>query len=467
MEIREKRKICDLCSILANALDEHNVPNLFFCFLSSVPICGWELRSGWSARMGSYAFSPPETDAELERLHLDPIMELQHCTDTIITVSDTVTTKRPKYRGDYLAQMAIGHCGPPDTTVDPRLGGRFLTDKVNIDLLRSWIQTCYQNDQKSCCSDAGITPDGLMMIDVDKSCVAGFHAHSEAGQHNRKEGAYVALSYCWGKSASLRTPVATLPKLRLRGSLNSLDVPLTIRDAMLLTKKLGFQYLWDDALCIVQDDPVSAQAQIKQMNLVYSQASLTIIAAAGEDSSAGLPGVRPGTRSNRQEIVYLPCGPMITVIDGPPNYGRLRQSRWMTWAWTMQERLLATRKLIFTETQVFFECRFGFFMEEMVLEGALRQEFTHDPISPSKEYNPIKKTYEPEDGYNFAQVNPNLLDRLQPEMLFRHYGPLVEAYTARKMSFRSDVLNAFSGILSAMAHHQCPSSQNGLDSFAA
>jgi len=62
---------------------------------------------------------------------------------------------------------------------------------------------------------------------------------------------YLALSYCWGgpqeittTSATLETYISSLPA----------DLPGTIKDAILVTRSLGFRYLWVDALCIIQDD---------------------------------------------------------------------------------------------------------------------------------------------------------------------------------------------------------------------
>ncbi|KAF2101301.1 hypothetical protein NA57DRAFT_53275 [Rhizodiscina lignyota] len=55
--------------------------------------------------------------------------------------------------------------------------------------------------------------------------------------------------------------------------------------------RLGLQYIWIDALCIVQDDEQDKQRQIKHMDLIYALASLTIVAASGSDCSIGLHGV--------------------------------------------------------------------------------------------------------------------------------------------------------------------------------
>jgi hypothetical protein len=90
---------------------------------------------------------------------------------------------------------------------------------------------------------------------------------------------YVALSYVWG-CGSAATSITELEAL-----------PNTIRDAITVTLKLGFRYLWVDRYCIDQENDEEKSDQCGKMDQVYQNAELTIIAAVGEDPSHGLPGV--------------------------------------------------------------------------------------------------------------------------------------------------------------------------------
>lgn len=74
-------------------------------------------------------------------------------------------------------------------------------------------------------------------------------------------------------------------------------LPQTIQDIVSTCKQLGEQYLWVDALCIIQDDPADKNAQIPQMADIYSGA-LLVISAAGtadvlEGCSLGRPDLQP------------------------------------------------------------------------------------------------------------------------------------------------------------------------------
>ncbi len=50
---------------------------------------------------------------------------------------------------------------------------------------------------------------------------------------------------------------------------DNLLLPHTIRDAIRVTEGIGEQYIWVDALCIIQDDEVDKAEQIKSMAAIY------------------------------------------------------------------------------------------------------------------------------------------------------------------------------------------------------
>ncbi|KAH7069379.1 heterokaryon incompatibility protein-domain-containing protein [Paraphoma chrysanthemicola] len=148
----------------------------------------------------------------------------------------------------------------------------------------------------------------------------------------------------------------------------------TIEDAIQLTRLLKFQYLWVDALCIVQDDPADQQIQIKNMHGVYETAFLTIVAASGEPANAGLPGLAPDTRGYEQREVIVvdsaagnPGLSLVTTVKKNPQswdrsfavgQGDLETSAWNRRAWTMQEKVLSRRTITFSDEQgSFFEIR--------------------------------------------------------------------------------------------------------------
>jgi hypothetical protein len=66
-----------------------------------------------------------------------------------------------------------------------------------------------------------------------------------------KRGQWVALSHAWGNFQPLRTTKETLAVHQ--AGIEWSELPPTFQDAVVITKKLGFQYLWIDSLCIIQN----------------------------------------------------------------------------------------------------------------------------------------------------------------------------------------------------------------------
>lgn len=80
-------------------------------------------------------------------------------------------------------------------------------------------------------------------------------------------GFYVALSHCWGKTQPLRTTSATIADRLI--SIPTADMPQTFRDAVLITRELGLEYLWIDSLCIVQDSQEDWEKESAKMGDIY------------------------------------------------------------------------------------------------------------------------------------------------------------------------------------------------------
>jgi len=70
---------------------------------------------------------------------------------------------------------------------------------------------------------------------------------------------YVALSSSWGTELPLRTTKETLDKYCEEIPFE--DFPKTLHDALHVTRGMGLQYIWIDALCIIQDDENDWQEQ--------------------------------------------------------------------------------------------------------------------------------------------------------------------------------------------------------------
>ena len=297
---------------------------------------------------------------------------------------------------------------------------RVLPDRINYQLLRNWYDLCVRHHPKKCAVDITERPDTLKVIDCQTKQIV------EAPP----DCPYIALSYVWGQGQS----IATWPKQPCEepgSSMLSADrIPNVITDAMTVTVQLGWQFLWVDRYCIDQNDEAK-HMQMNQMDKVYSSAEITIIAAAGDSAWYGLPGVSSTLRRTQPHAMVrgrLLASTMRTSIDIIGN------SRWATRAWTYQEAALSKRRLIFTEEQVFFECKHMSCCEDRV-----------EPLDllNYKYFEDCFRSMVPQ-GYFEAPNNMYHTKRTT----FSKFRNEVERYTARELSYETDSLNAFKGMLS-------------------
>lgn len=59
-------------------------------------------------------------------------------------------------------------------------------------------------------------------------------------------------------------------------------LPRTLQDVITVTRKLEIEYLWVDALRIIQDDPEDLAEQLRYVPQIYKNAVVTIFAGSAE-----------------------------------------------------------------------------------------------------------------------------------------------------------------------------------------
>ena len=287
----------------------------------------------------------------------------------------------------------------------------------DLGTFKNWFGYCKRNHRLLCCSSQ-TNLRGIRVIDCEEQSIAEY----EPGM------SYVALSYVWGQPKPQKE---VYNGKRLPTQLSSL-----IRDAMVITQAMGFRYLWVDRYCIDQGDPTVVHHQVRQMGAIYGNAEVTVIAAAGKDENYGLPGV--GT--NRSATVTIGHIGGVTVLWTPKDpQAAINSSYWSTRGWTFQEAILSRRRLVFTEQQVYFECNAMNIFESL-----------HIPLD-SLHIKDRSKSYENLRGGVFgrnrqAEFGKFVLEKQGQAEVFNQYLSNVEEYSARKLTFAEDSLNAFQGI---------------------
>lgn len=87
---------------------------------------------------------------------------------------------------------------------------------------------------------------------------------------------YVTLSYCWEGALVMRLTTATIQIFTEGVSTES--PPQTFQDAVVITRRLGYRYLWIGALCNAPDCTENWARESSTMDRFYSNAVLTIAA---------------------------------------------------------------------------------------------------------------------------------------------------------------------------------------------
>ncbi|KAK0431566.1 heterokaryon incompatibility protein-domain-containing protein [Armillaria borealis] len=176
---------------------------------------------------------------------------------------------------------------------------------------------------------------------------------------NGAEDHYVALSYVWGEKQPHRTTSKNL-KSYIHG-IPLKRIPKTIMDAITVTRKLGFHYLWVDSFCILQDSKDDKAQEIARIRHIFHDSYVTIIAACASKVSDGFLHNRRPTVANSFNSEYLlpfrcPDG-NIGTMRLVMGHRRLPFSEPVdNRAWCLEERVLSPRRLIYARHTLLYEC---------------------------------------------------------------------------------------------------------------
>ena len=213
----------------------------------------------------------------------------------------------------------------------------------SLNIAKQWVQDCLNLHPQ--CSRADDAPLPTRVIDVGLETV-----DPRLFVTGRRSGRYVTLSHCWGTSYRVTLTKNNLPKFEETILLTKL--PKTFQDAIQLTRLLGVQYLWIDALCIVQDDQNDWKRESTAMCSVFENAIFSISAVAASDSHSGMLHER-----NHPSVQVEVNGTQVGVrrkLDSLPE--AMASSRLETRAWCYQERLLPKGILHIAPAQMYWEC---------------------------------------------------------------------------------------------------------------
>lgn len=169
------------------------------------------------------------------------------------------------------------------------------------------------------------------------------------------------------------------------------------------------------------------------MDQIYGDAVVTIVAADGKDANAGISGISYDRTVKQLGEEVLPGACMLL-----PFKHDLALHPWDGRAWTLQERLLLKRLLLFSGGHVHFFCRKVSAHEDVIAEeaGSARSpvDWTLHNIARSALVS----------SHIIIQDGTATLGRLAG---FHEYNKIVNQYTHRSLSDRRDAISAVLGLL--------------------
>lgn len=311
----------------------------------------------------------------------------------------------------------------------------------NFDAVRSQLRVCESSHSDKCNEVFGRETElKILLIDTQEMRIV----------EGTTQFRFFALSYVWGGTKTMSLTQSNLDLLRKPGSLIRFqnEIPQLIHDAICIIRVIGERYLWCDALCIVQDDGTHKHNQIRHMDCIYSQATMTMLAISANNANHGLLSwdkaadvdefletlARVQTQKHVKVHVDTQLSHDVFSLKRPSLDRLLKSSTYETRGWTLQERLLSRRALYITDYEVVFDCRYHLIEEKG--HETWRQK--------SRILNPLWS-----DRYRNDAVQGS-----SREKSIRYYSSLVKVYTSRTLSYQSDALQAFAGVMGALRNLQ-------------
>ena len=262
---------------------------------------------------------------------------------------------------------------------------------------------------------------------------------------NSQQEEYLTLSYCWGKAEMTRTTSLTLSEHKKLICLDRLAK--TVRDALAITKALGYRYIWIDSLCIIQDSISDWERESSQMAMIYRHSALTIAASGACSADEGcflprkpIPTVQlPYYTRERSQAGYVYVS---KSLDMPTMYRDTVNGPLDRRAWTLQERFLSRRVLFYGK-------------------GCLHWSCDQRQCSETRHHRSELETY----SYLGKPVNEfrrGLIKNERPwrgkksgfqQVLYREWYRMIGEYTTRSLTYSGDKLPALSGLARNVAQH--------------
>ncbi|KAF2801490.1 HET-domain-containing protein [Mytilinidion resinicola] len=248
------------------------------------------------------------------------------------------------------------------------------TSAESLEHTRNWINQCLSQHEKCRLDEPSFLPTRVLDLGAPQSSLDAPIKLIEP--ESGTEDPYVCLSHCWGHNG--QTLTTTTDNILDRKTSIPLDsLPPLFKDVVQITRRLGYQYLWIDSLCILQNSEKDWEWEACRMATVYSNAIFTIAALSASCSQECLSyhdenerrklGLDSLERFGYQESSITVAGAdsnsskvyvraEIPHVSGPVYNHQAENWPLLTRGWAYQERRLSGRILKFSKRELLWEC---------------------------------------------------------------------------------------------------------------
>jgi hypothetical protein len=304
-----------------------------------------------------------------------------------------------------------------------------VASKSSLRQMSQWLEECHSSHDLCRQEWSSFVPQRLLHIELGTE-IATVRLVEKSEKLPIK---WAALSYVWGGDQKLKTTVGTITDMK--AGIERERLPQTLQDAITVCRALGLEFLWVDALCIVQDDPEDLRRELASMPQIYQRAWVTISASAAARVTDGFLLKRCYSHTATPvSLPYLADDGLDTdrvVLVGKSSDICLSQNDPINErAWTYQERRLSPRMLDFSHKQVILYCH------------------THKLCQGDGSITGWSTNHD-----NEIKLPGHIQQRIRYKPISRFHGSInwhdmVNGYVTRKLSFPSDKLTALSALAS-------------------
>ncbi|CAN9134573.1 unnamed protein product [Alternaria alternata] len=353
-----------------------------------------------------------------------------------------------KYEGVAPVYFAVATAPQdPADTITSRLPEADPISPQNLMTLKLWLGRCvsHQPGHEDCPKEMPVRtklPTRVVYVGTDDG-----QDPPRLYSGNGEIAGYTALSYCWGGFQTHQTE-----KNRIKRYMHALPVerlPNSLRDAILLTRALGIQYIWIDSLCIIQDCNEDKDREMTRMANIYKDAIFTISAAKAKSCNDGFLDVQERRTELLHDSIKLPMNCLNGVIGSVLLYPFRSQFQGVLIpidkrAWTYQEKILSRRVISFFDDSIEWRCPSCHLSDDML---AKEESGATDPIYLGATRAIFERTGRL-GRFLYSCSEKKHEFRKNPDMLPTIWWMAVREYTMGSLSNLDDRLPAIAGIVS-------------------